>query len=72
MSKCLVLFVEGDTEVEFYKQVVANARKLHPAGRFDTNNKLPRSKLRGISLDLASLGIFVKRSKLRGIRPVSD
>ena len=22
MSKCLVLFVEGDTEVEFYKQVV--------------------------------------------------
>ena len=37
MSKCLVLFVEGDTEVEFYKQVVANARKLYPAGRFDTN-----------------------------------
>ena len=37
-----------------------------------SNNKLPRSKLRGISLDLASLGIFVKRSKLRGIRPVSD
>lgn len=36
MSKCLVLFVEGDTEVEFYKQVVANARRLHPAGRFDT------------------------------------
>ncbi len=37
-----------------------------------SQNKLPRSKLRGISLDLASLGIFVKRSKLRGIRPVSD
>lgn len=37
MNKCLVLFVEGDTEVEFYKQVVANARKLHPVGRFDTN-----------------------------------
>lgn len=37
MSKCLVLFVEGDTEVEFYKQVIANARKLHPAGRFDTS-----------------------------------
>lgn len=32
-----MLFVEGDTEVEFYKQVIANARKLHPAGRFDTN-----------------------------------
>lgn len=37
MNKCLVLFVEGDTEVEFYKQVVANARKIHPVGRFDTN-----------------------------------
>lgn len=37
MSKCLVLFVEGDTEVEFYKQVIANARKMHPTGRFDTN-----------------------------------
>ncbi len=37
-----------------------------------TANKLPRSKLRGISLGLASLGISVKRSKLRGIRPVSD
>lgn len=36
MSKCLVLFVEGDTEVEFYKQVIANARKLHPTGKFDT------------------------------------
>ena len=37
MNKCLVLFVEGDTEVEFYKQVIANIRKMHPIGRFDTN-----------------------------------
>lgn len=37
MNKCLILFVEGDTEVEFYKQVVANARKIHSMGRFDTN-----------------------------------
>ena len=37
MSKCLVLFVEGETEIEFYKQVVANARKLHPQKKFDTN-----------------------------------
>ncbi|MCD7841480.1 MAG: hypothetical protein LUG56_03320 [Lachnospiraceae bacterium] len=36
MNKCLVLLVEGETEVEFYKQVVAHARKLHPEGRFDT------------------------------------
>lgn len=37
MNKCLILFVEGDTEVEFYKRVVAHARKLHPANRFDTH-----------------------------------
>lgn len=37
MNKCLILFVEGETEVEFYKQVVANARKQHPMGRFDTS-----------------------------------
>lgn len=37
MNKCLVLFVEGDTEVEFYKQIVANVRKLRPTGRLDTN-----------------------------------
>ena len=30
MGKCLVLFVEGETEVEFYKQVIAHARKMHP------------------------------------------
>lgn len=36
MSKCLILFVEGDTEVEFYKRVVDNARKLHPENKFDT------------------------------------
>lgn len=35
MNKCMVLFVEGDTEVEFYKRVIANARKLCPANRFD-------------------------------------
>lgn len=37
MNKCLVLFVEGDTEVEFYRQVIAHARKLHPNGMFDTS-----------------------------------
>jgi hypothetical protein len=37
MSKCLVLFVEGDTEVEFYKQVIAHARKLRSDGKFDTS-----------------------------------
>lgn len=37
MSKCLVLFVEGETEIEFYKQIIAHARKLHPKGRFNTS-----------------------------------
>lgn len=37
MNKCLVLFVEGDTEVEFYRQVIANTRKLRPNGMFDTS-----------------------------------
>ena len=30
MNKCLVLFVEGDTEVEFYKRVLLNARQKRP------------------------------------------
>ncbi len=37
MSKCLVLFVEGETEIEFYKQIIAHARKQHSKGRFNTN-----------------------------------
>ncbi len=37
MNKCLVLFAEGDTEIEFYKKVTANARMQHPAGKFDIN-----------------------------------
>ena len=37
VSKCLVLFVEGDTEVEFYKHVISNARKKRANGRFDIN-----------------------------------
>ena len=36
MNNCLVIFVEGDTEIEFYKKVVARAKDLHPKGRFDT------------------------------------
>ena len=37
MNKCLILFVEGETEIEFYKQVISNAKKHLPAGKFDTN-----------------------------------
>ena len=37
MSKCLVLFVEGDTEVEFYKRIVSNARQKRIDGRLAIN-----------------------------------
>jgi hypothetical protein len=37
MSKCLVLFVEGETEVEFYKAVISDARQRRVNGRFDIN-----------------------------------
>ena len=37
MSKCLVLFVEGDTEVEFYRRVISNVRQKRTDGRFDIN-----------------------------------
>lgn len=62
MSKCLVLFVEGDTEVEFYKQIIANARKLHPLGRFDTN--IEYRNVRGIGgFKSIALRKFIKEIK---------
>lgn len=33
MNKCLVIFVEGDTEFVFYKRIVEHAR-----GKLDQNN----------------------------------
>lgn len=36
MSKCLVLFIEGDTELEFYKELVSIIRENHSAGQLDT------------------------------------
>lgn len=35
MNKCLVLFVEGDTEVEFYKKVIQYIRQVDMEGRLD-------------------------------------
>ena len=62
MSKCLVLFVEGDTEVEFYKQIVANARKSRPTGRFDTN--IEYRNVRGVGgFKSIALRKFVKEIK---------
>lgn len=37
MNKCLILFVEGHTEVEFYKQIISNARKFCENGMFEVN-----------------------------------
>ncbi|MCI8320976.1 MAG: DUF4276 family protein [Dorea sp.] len=35
MNKCLVLFVEGETEVEFYKHIISNARRKRLEGKFN-------------------------------------
>lgn len=62
MTKCLIFFVEGDTEVEFYKQVVANARKLHPVGRFATN--IEYRNVRGVGgFKSIALRKFIKEIK---------
>lgn len=62
MIKCLVLFVEGDTEVEFYKHVVANARKQHPVGRFNTN--IEYKNVRGVGgFKNIALRKFIKEIK---------
>lgn len=37
MNKCLVLFVEGDTEVEFYKRIISDARNRMPNRRLNIN-----------------------------------
>ena len=36
MGKCLVLFVEGETEIEFYKAVINFAREKRAYKKFDT------------------------------------
>lgn len=37
MNRCLVLFVEGDTEWEFYTRVIANAREKKENKKLDTH-----------------------------------
>lgn len=46
MSKCLVLFIEGDTEIEFYKRLVSIIRENHSAGQLDT--KIVYRNVKGI------------------------
>lgn len=64
MSKCLVLFVEGDTEVEFYKRVIANARQKRTDGRFDINIECKNVKGVGGFKNIA-LRKFIKEIKPR-------
>lgn len=47
MNKCIVLFVEGDTEVEFYKSVIADAKNYRKNKMFDVNIEIRNVK--GIS-----------------------
>lgn len=62
MNKCLVLFVEGDTEVEFYKKVIANIRKLRYEDKFDTN--IEYRNVRGVGgFKSIALRKFVKEIK---------
>lgn len=37
MNKCVVLFVEGDTEIEFYKKVISDAREMLPHKRLEVH-----------------------------------
>ena len=46
MNKCLVLFVEGDTEIEFYKSLIAKVKDLCPNQRFDT--KIEYKNMNGV------------------------
>ena len=46
MSKCLVMFVEGETEIEFYKMLISIIRSRHSKGILDT--KILYKNLKGI------------------------
>lgn len=62
MSKCLVLFVEGDTEVEFYRHVISNVRQKRTDGRFDINIECKNVKGVGGFKNIA-LRKFIKEIK---------
>lgn len=62
MNKCLILFVEGDTEVEFYKRIITNARRKRKDGKFDVFIELKNVKGVGGFKNIA-LRKFVKEIK---------
>lgn len=55
MNRCLVLFVEGDMEIEFYRRVITNARQKYIGGAFNigiecVNVKNPMGSFKNIAL----------------------
>lgn len=66
MNRCLVLFVEGDTEMEFYKRVIANARQKRIGSTFDISIECKNVKGVGGFKNIA-LRKFIKE-----IRPKYD
>lgn len=66
MNKCLVLFVEGDTEVEFYRALIADARQRRPNRRFDL--KIETRNVKGVG-GFKSIAL---RKFLKEIKPSCD
>lgn len=64
MNKCLVLFVEGDTEVEFYKQLIANVRRMRQNGMLDI--KIECKNINGVGgFKNIALRKFTKEIKIK-------
>jgi len=63
VGKCLVLFVEGHTEVEFYKAVIEDARKYRPDNRFDI--RIETENIEGVG-NFQSIAL---KKFLKGIKP---
>ena len=66
MNKCLVLFVEGDTEVEFYKAVISDAKQRRPNQRFDI--MIETKNIKGVG----SFKSIALRKFLKEIKPKYD
>ena len=65
MKRGIVFFVEGDTEVAFYKQLMAEMHKLCPGQRFAVD-QIVYKNLQGISrYDKHALRVFKQDIKMR-------
>ncbi len=58
MNRCLVLIVEGDTEVEFYKRIVSHAREK--LGTKKLNTKIEYINVKGVGSKKIALRKFTK------------